>query len=78
MYYLFRDDLLIQIGHSPEHIVSEVNKALAGFRTYGGLNFLDEETHLTARYGTLRTNLVVKWDKEEDKALFEKVVGVNY
>lgn len=78
MYYLFRDDLLIQVGHSPEHIVAEVNKALSGFRTYGGLNFVDEETHLTARYGQLRTNLMVKWDKPEEKDLFSKTVTINF
>ena len=78
MFYLFRDELLIQVGHSPEHIVAEVNKALSGFRSYGGLNFVDEETHLTARYGQLRTNLTVRWDKQEDKELFEKTVTMNF
>jgi hypothetical protein len=78
MYYLLRDETLIQIGNSPEAIVSEVNRALANFRTYGGLNFVDENIYFVARYGTMTTNLKVRWDKPEEKEAFEKVVTVNF
>lgn len=78
MYYLLRDELLIQMTKTPEAIVSEVNRALANFRTYGGLNFRDEGTHFVARYGSMTTNLKVKWDTQEDKVLFEKVATINF
>ena len=78
MYYLIRDELLVQLSNTPEGIVSEVNRNLANFRTYGGLNFRDHGQYFLACYGNLETNLKVKWDTPEDKAMFEKIVGVNF
>jgi hypothetical protein len=78
MYYLIRDETLIQMCRTPEAVVSEINKSLANFRTYGGLNFRDESVYFLACYGSLATNLKVKWDTEEEKAIFEKNIGVNF
>jgi len=78
MFYLFRDDTLIQLCATPEGIVSEVNRALANFRTYGGLNFHEEGNHFVAYYGNLKTNLTVRWEKEEDKKDFEDKVQTNF
>jgi len=78
MYYLFRDDVLLQLSSSPEGIISEVNRALANFRTYGGLNFREDNNVFTAYYGNLKTNLTVRWEKEEDKKDFEDKVQTNF
>ena len=69
---------MIQLSSTPEGIVSEVNRALANFRTYGGLNFREEGTHFVAYYGNLKTNLTVRWDKHQEKETFEKGVTINF
>lgn len=78
MFYLFRDDTLVQLSSSPEGIVGEVNRALANFRTYGGLNFREDGNLFTAYYGNLKTNLTVRWDQESDKKEFESKVTTNF
>ena len=78
MFYLFRDDTLVQLSSTPEGIVGEVNRVLANFRTYGGLNFRDDGLVFTAYYGNLKTNLTVRWDKEVDKKDFETKVTMNF
>lgn len=78
MYYLFRDETLLQLSSTPEGIVSEVNRALANFRTYGGLNFREDGNNFVAYYGNLATNLTVRWDKPDEKVTFEMSVTVNF
>jgi hypothetical protein len=78
MFYLFRDDLLIYVSSTPEGIVSEINSKLANFRTYGGLNFENDEGNIRVFYGKLSTNLLVKPHAKEDIETFMKATSKNF
>lgn len=78
MFYLFRDETLVQLSSTPEGIVGEVNRALANFRSYGGLNFRHDGNIFIAYYGNMKTNLWVRWDSDSDKKDFEDKVQTNF
>ena len=78
VFYLLRDRTLIQVADSPERIISEVNKALANFRTYGGLNFREEGELFVAYYGNMQTNLFIDTDGPETREAFLAVIQKNW
>lgn len=78
MYYLMRDDVLTYAGTTPESIIGSINKNLANFRTYGGLNFEVDGLTILVKFGRLSTNLRVRCEKEDEVDTFLKATEKNF